>query len=194
MTEINLLPWRETMRHAVRKEFLLALAVIVFLGIFILAMVLNGIKTKIRHQERLNSELQQNIAVVNPKIGAIAAIKTELSHLSTKQDALEQLQLQGSVVAVLLEQMVYQIPSEMYLTRLDKKGSQFTLEGIAESNVHVYEFVQRIMGSKVMTKPDLSEVKAIDSHEQDKEYYFKITAQCLSLRDMNDVKQPNRIV
>ncbi len=179
MTEINLLPWRETLRNAAKKEFLIILVVALGLVIFILALVLSRVKTKMQHQQALNIDLQQNSAILEPKMGAIAAIKVELNNLSAQQDVLEKLQLERRVTVRLLEQVVYQIPPGVYLTHFDKKGAQLTFEGIAESNARVSEFMQKIAEAQGIAEPHLVEIKAVDNKEESKGYYFKMMARCV---------------
>lgn len=192
MAEINLLPWRATLRNAVKKEFLIMVVVVLGLAIFILAMSLSMVKTKVQQQQALNTELKQNMAILEPKLVAIAAIKIELNNLSTKRDALEQLQLQRSGVVHLLEQVVYQMPPGVYLTHFDKKGMQLIFEGVAESNSRVSEFMQKIEEAKWIAEPHLTEIKVVDGKEENRGYHFKMTARCLSLRA--NAKQPRKML
>ena len=179
MTEINLLPWRETVRNAAKKEFLIIFTLILGLAVFVLFMALNKIKTQLQRLQALNTDLQQKIAILEPKMSAIATIKIELNNLSAKRDVLEKLQLQRKTVVHLLEQVVYQIPAEVYLTRFDKKDVQLTFEGVAESNARVSEFMQKIAQSQWIAEQNLVEIKAVDNKQESKGYYFKMTARCV---------------
>ncbi len=176
MTEINLLPWRDALRNAIKIEFLIVMTIILALALSILIIGANIIKSKMQRQLKVNTALQANTRVLEAKFSAIKTIKIELNNLAAKQDALEKLQLERIRTVRLLEQVVYQTPPGVHLTRLDKKGLQLIFEGVAESNVRVSEFMRKIAQSKWITEPHLIEIKGADSS---KGYYFKITAQCL---------------
>lgn len=193
MTTINLLPWREDLRHAARKEFLILFAVVFILSVSIWTLGVNVIKAKVQRLQKVNATLQNDLDLLEPKMAAIALAQTELDHLVAKRDALEKLQLERRVTVRLLEQVVYQIPSGVYLTRFDRKGMQLTFEGVAESNVRVSEFMQKIGRSKWITEPHLAEIKAADGKEERRSYYFKITARISSLRadDRSEAIQEN---
>lgn len=179
MTEINLLPWRENLRNAIKREFLIVVTIILILAIFILIVGMSVIKSKMQLHSEINITLQKNMRLLETKISSAKTIKTELSNVATKQNALEKLQSERMVMVRLLEQVVYQIPSGVYLTRLDKKGVQLTFEGVAESNVRVSEFMQKIAQSKWIVEPHLMEIKVAGDKEDSKNYDFKITARCV---------------
>ncbi len=176
MTEINLLPWREALRNAIKREFLIVVTIILILVVFILIIGMSFIKSKMQLQSEINITLQKNMRLLEKKISPIKTIKTELSNVAAKQNALEELQSERMFMVRLLEQVVYQTPSGVYLTRLDKKGVQLTFEGVAESNVRVSEFMQKIAQSKWIVEPHLMEIKVAGDQEDSKSYYFKITA------------------
>jgi type IV pilus assembly protein PilN len=179
MTEINLLPWRDTLRDAIKKEFLIVMTIILVLAISILIIGDNVIKSKIQLQLKVNTVLKTDMNLLETKLSAIKTIKTELNNLTVKQDALKKLQVDRASTVRLLEQIAYQIPPGVYLTRFDRKGTLLSFEGVTESNVRVSEFMQKVTQSKWISEPDLTEVKAIDSKEEGKGYSFKITAQCV---------------
>jgi type IV pilus assembly protein PilN len=183
MAEINLLPWRENLRNTARKEFLIVFVTILGVVGVILLILFNMLNSKVRHQQARNTELQQNITILEPKMAEITAIKLELNNLNAKQIVLEKLQLQSSHIAPLLEQIAAQMPSELYLTRLDKKEQQLTFEGIAESNARVSELMQRIIEMPGMIEPHLEEMKSADSKKRGKEYIFKMTAQNVTAKN-----------
>lgn len=176
MTDINLLPWRDTLRKAIKREFLIVMTIILALIISILIIGVNVINSKMQRQLKFNAALQTDMEVLETKISAIKTIKIELNNLAAKQDALEKLQSERILIVRLLEEIVYQTPSGVHLTRLNKKGLQLTFEGVAESSVRISEFMQKIAQSKWIAEPHLIEIKVADGS---KGYYFKITALCL---------------
>lgn len=176
MTDINLLPWRDTLRNAIKGEFLIVMTIILVLAISVLIIGMNVIKSKMQRQLKINIALQADIELLEKNFSAVKTIKVELNNLAAKQDALEKLQSERILMVRLLEEVVYQTPSGVNLTRFNKKGMQLTFEGVAESNVRVSEFMRKMSQSKWITEPHLIEIKGADSS---KGYYFKITALCL---------------
>lgn len=171
MIDINLLPWREHLRKETTKEFLMLFAISVCLTIFILALVVNKIKIKIQHQQIINDNLQHHVDILSPKLSAVLKVKNEFNRLNQKIAVLEQLQFNRNRSLNLLNQMRYKVPPGMYLTRLEKKGSQLTLEGVSSSNALVSEFMQNLEKSKWIYNANLAEMRS----EESKGYYFKIT-------------------
>ncbi len=179
MTHINLLPWRDNLREAVKKECLILLAIVVGLAIGLLGVGFSRVNAKLRRQQEINLNIQKDTVVLESSIAEIQRIKAQENQLTAKRDAVEQLQLERVTVVRLLEQMAYQMPKGVYLTQFDKKGAQLTLIGYAKSNALVSELMQKIEQSHWMGVPQLIEIKAADNQEGHAGYYFKMTAHIL---------------
>ncbi len=179
MTEINLLPWRATLRNRAKKEFLIVFGMLVVLSIFIVTLNIHILQSKIQRLQSENAVLKNKVDLLESKIATVKTTRIKINDLAIKRAFLEQLQSERMVTVRLLEQVAYQTPPGVYLTRFDKKGLQLTFEGVAASNISVSEFMRKIGGAPWIAEPQLTEIKAIDSKEDGKGYLFKIRARCV---------------
>lgn len=183
MTEINLLPWRESLRLQMKKEWLILLSVVIVIAICILGTVCTVLKTRIAYIVSVNKALQHKTNLLSDNIAQINAIQLQRRDLAAKATVLQLFQLERSHIAPILEQIVVQMPMGMYLTRLDKKGGQLRLEGIAESTVSVSRLMHNLAQSPWLKEPRLLQIKTEESKGGSKTHRFEIV---LSERIPND--------
>ncbi len=176
MVQINLLPWREKLREESQKEFLVLLGIAAGIAIFFLGLVFIIVNGKINRVADVNTYLQAQTALLDVKIAQIQDIKSKRADLIARRKVLQQLQIQRVSIVHLLEQVVYKVPDGIYLTKLDKKGAQLTVSGVAESNTRVSEFMQSIEASRWISNPRLTQIKADDTQGSDSKIRnFEIT-------------------
>lgn len=161
MIRINLLPHRE----AKRKQKKAAFAALMALGGILGAAVVLGVggynATRIGIQNERNAVLSTANAELDKKIVAIATLKQEIEGLKARQQAVEDLQGDRNQPVYLLDELVKQTPSGVYLKSVKQEGQRVTLSGYAQSQERVAELLRNLAGnSPWLEKPDLTEVKA----------------------------------
>ena len=161
MIRINLLPHRE----AKRKQKKAAFAALMALGGIAGAAVVLGVgaynATRIGIQSERNLVLSTANAELDKKIVAIATLKQEIEALKARQQAVEDLQGDRNQPVYLLDELVKQTPSGVYLRSVKQEGQRVTLSGFAQSQERVAELLRNLAGSSPwLEKPDLTEVKA----------------------------------
>lgn len=161
MIRINLLPHRE----AKRKQKKAAFAALMALGGILGAAVVLGVggynATRIGIQNERNAVLSTANAELDKKIVAIATLKQEIEGLKARQQAVEDLQGDRNQPVYLLDELVKQTPSGVYLKSFKQEGQRVTLSGYAQSQERVAELLRNLAGnSPWLEKPDLTEVKA----------------------------------
>ena len=161
MIRINLLPHRE----AKRKQKKAAFAALMALGGIAGAAVVLGVgaynATRIGIQSERNLVLSTANAELDKKIVAIATLKQEIEALKARQQAVEDLQGDRNQPVYLLDELVKQTPSGVYLRSVKQEGQRVTLGGFAQSQERVAELLRNLAGnSPWLEKPDLTEVKA----------------------------------
>ncbi|HEU5435928.1 MAG TPA: PilN domain-containing protein [Telluria sp.] len=161
MIRINLLPHRE----AKRKQKKAAFAALMALGGIVGALVVLGVggynATQIAIQEEKNALLTNANAELDKKIVAIATLKQEIEALKARQQAVEDLQGDRNQPVYLLDELVKQTPSGVYLKSFKQDGQRVTLAGYAQSQERVAELLRNLASnSPWLEKPDLTEVKA----------------------------------
>jgi type IV pilus assembly protein PilN len=176
MAQINLLPWRQKIREEAQKEFLILLASVVGIALFIIGLIFIMVNGKISREQAVNVFLKDQTTVLDGKISQIQDIKAQRADLIAKRKVLQQLQVQRVAVVHLLEQAVYKIPDGVSLTKFEKQGSKLTIQGVAESNTRVSELMQNIEQSRWITNPQLTQIKAEENQQTDSKIRsFEIT-------------------
>ncbi|MBC3930905.1 PilN domain-containing protein [Undibacterium curvum] len=159
MIKINLLPHREEKRKQLIKDFysLLLLSAIVGALITVVVGAINARQIGIQN-DRVNFIKKEN-AVLDDKIKEIANLKQEIDSLKARQQAVEDLQGDRNQPVFLLQELVKHTPEGVYLRALKQDGQRVTVNGYAQSQERVAEFI-RNLGSKSewMYKPDLIDI------------------------------------
>ena len=161
MIRINLLPHREEKRKLRKAQFfaLLTLGGIVGVGVVLLVGAYNARAISIQNER--NQVLKQAIVVLDKKIEEISSLKQEIEALKARQQAVEDLQGDRNQPVYLMDELVKQTPDGVYLKAFKQDGQKVTVNGYAQSQERVSEFLRNLAGaSPWLEKPDLIEVHA----------------------------------
>ena len=162
MIRINLLPHREAKRKQKKAAFVALMALGGVLGAAVVLMVGGYNASRISIQNERNLVLTNANAELDKKIAAIATLKQEIEALKARQQAVEDLQGDRNQPVYLLDELVKQTPSGVYLKQFKQEGQRVTLNGYAQSQERVAELLRNLAGaSQWLERPDLTEVKAV---------------------------------
>ena len=162
MARINLLPWRAERREQRRREFFMqlgaaALVAIVLVGIWYLFM-----DARISGQNDRNEYLSGEIKQLDAKITEIKDLQKTKSQLLARKQIIEQLQENRAQMVHLFDELVKTIPDGARLTSLKQNNQTLTLDGVAQSNATVAEYMRRIEASQWLGSTDL--IKTENKH------------------------------
>ena len=161
MIRINLLPHREAKRKQKKSAFVALMALGGILGGAVVLAVGGYNATRIGIQNERNGVLTAANAELDKKIVAIATLKQEIEALKARQQAVEDLQGDRNQPVYLLDELVKQTPSGVYLKGFKQEGQRVTLTGYAQSQERVAELLRNLASnSPWLEKPDLTEVKS----------------------------------
>jgi len=161
MIRINLLPHREAKRKQKKSAFVALMALGGILGGAVVLAVGGYNATRIGIQNERNGVLTAANAELDKKITAIATLKQEIEALKARQQAVEDLQGDRNQPVYLLDELVKQTPSGVYLKGFKQEGQRVTLTGYAQSQERVAELLRNLASnSPWLEKPDLTEVKS----------------------------------
>jgi type IV pilus assembly protein PilN len=161
MIRINLLPHREAKRKQKKSAFVALMALGGILGAAVVLAVGGYNATRIGIQNERNGVLTAANAELDKKIVAIATLKQEIEALKARQQAVEDLQGDRNQPVYLLDELVKQTPSGVYLKGFKQEGQRVTLTGYAQSQERVAELLRNLASnSPWLEKPDLTEVKS----------------------------------
>ena len=174
MAHVNLLPWRAERRKQREREFYMQLAAAFVAGLGVMLLWMFWMGQRIDNQTERNTYLQSEIKQVDVRIAKIKDLEKVREHLLARKQIIEQLQADRSQMVHLFDELVKTIPSKARLTGLKQNGQSMTLDGVAESNASVAEYMRNIESSPWMGHTDLS--KTENSHNATRmPYTFGLT-------------------
>lgn len=160
MARINLLPWREERRKQKQIEFfmVLGIAVVITLGVW------GGIhwyyEQRISYQETRNQFLEGQIVRLDQRIKEIQELERERARLLARMRAIEQLQTNRPLIVRLFDELVDNLPEGVSLTRVQQQGGNITINGVAQSNARVSNFMRNLEASPWLSDPTLDIVQS----------------------------------
>jgi type IV pilus assembly protein PilN len=160
MARINLLPWREERRKLRNREAQTLFAATAIAAVLSVLLVVFQYNRVIDGQLSRNRLLEQEIAAVDRKIKEVEDFEKERTRLLSRKQIIEQLQSSRSIMVHLFDELVRTLPEGVRLNSIKQAGDQLTLEGVAESNARVSEYMRKLEVSEWMGNPDLQIVEA----------------------------------
>ncbi|MCU6432203.1 PilN domain-containing protein [Undibacterium sp. Jales W-56] len=161
MIKINLLPHREAKRKQLKNNFYTLLLLSGMIAVIIIIAVGTFFSMRISQQSDRNNFIKAENAKLDEKIKEVASLKQEIDGLKARQQAVEDLQGDRNQPVFMLDELVKLTPEGVFLKGLKQDGQRIVLNGYAQSNQRVSEFL-RNLGNKSawMIKPDLIEIKS----------------------------------
>jgi type IV pilus assembly protein PilN len=157
---INLLPHRAEKRRARQIQFIALCVISVLLGALLVGFVQVAISTQIAYQERRNTYLKQETAILDKQIEEIKKLREQTQALLARKNVVESLQSTRSDVVHLLDQMLRILPEGVYLKSLKQTGNRINLIGYAQSNARVSTLMRAVEDSPWLDTPSLVEIHA----------------------------------
>ena len=169
MAHVNLLPWRAERRKQREREFYMQLAAAFVAALGVLLLWVFWMNQRIDNQNDRNNYLQTEIKQLDVRIAKIKDLETVRTHLLARKQIIEQLQADRSQMVHLFDELVKTIPSSARLTGLKQSGQSMSLDGVAQSNASVAEYMRNIEASPWMGHADLR--KTENSHDSSRMPY-----------------------
>lgn len=162
MIRLNLLPHREQKRQKARHDFYIKSALSALSGVIIVVVASILVDMRIAHQRDVNNIIASENNKLDGQIHAVATLTQEISALTARQKAVENLQSDRNQSVYLMEALAHHVPDGMYLYEIIQEEKNITLHGYAQTNEHVSEFMRNIDAhAQWISSPQLQEIKAI---------------------------------
>ncbi|EIM01009.1 fimbrial assembly protein [Rhodanobacter thiooxydans] len=155
MAHVNLLPWRAARRKQREREFYMQLGAAFVVGLGVLLLWVFWMDQRIDNQNDRNTYLQTEIKQLDVRIAKIKDLEKVREHLLARKQIIEQLQADRSQMVHLFDELVKTIPTSARLSGLKQGGQAMSLDGVAQSNASVAEYMRNIEGSPWMGHADL---------------------------------------
>jgi len=161
MMRINLLPHRAEKRHARQVQFIALSVISVVLGGVLVGFVQVAISAQIAYQERRNTYLKQETAILDKQIEEIKKLREQTQSLLARKNVVESLQSTRSDVVHLLDQMLRILPDGVYLKTLKQSGTKISVIGYSQSNARISTLMRAVEDSPWLDSPSLVEIHAV---------------------------------
>lgn len=155
MAHVNLLPWRAERRKLREREFYMQLVAAFIVALGVLLLWIFWMDQRIDNQNERNTYLQTEIKQLDVRIAKIKDLEKVREHLLARKQIIEQLQADRSQMVHLFDELVKTIPSSARLSGLKQNGQSMSLDGVAQSNASVAEYMRNVESSPWMGHTDL---------------------------------------
>ncbi|MDN3921129.1 PilN domain-containing protein [Roseateles violae] len=175
MILINLLPYREEKRRRRKAAFIAGMGIAAAIGAALVVAIYALLQYLTAEQQRRNQYLGTEIAALEIQIKDIANLRAEIESLKSRQRAVEDLQTDRNTPVHLLKELVRHVPEGIYLTSIRQADKVVTVNGIAQTNERVSEFLRNTSrNSEWLEKPELVEIKAanLSTNSRDQKRLF----------------------
>lgn len=175
MTEINLLPWRESKREQEKKRFTTYLAFMLAISVLIVFFVNYAVTSMIEDQTALNNRLETEIAEYKKQIVEIKELKNLRKGLIARMEIIQNLQATRILTVRLFDELITILPDGVYVTRMERVRDKITISGYTESNSNISRLMKHIELSQWIQLPELTEIKKNKEGREDSPSEFKLS-------------------
>ncbi|MGO4701040.1 PilN domain-containing protein [Dyella sp. 2RAB6] len=155
MARINLLPWRAERRKQREREFFMQLGAAIVAAILFILVWMTWMDQRIGNQNERNDYLQGEIKQLDERIAKIKDLEKVRERLLARKQIIEQLQANRSQMVHLFDELVKTIPASARLSGLKQNAESMALDGVAQSNASVAEYMRNLEASPWMGHADL---------------------------------------
>lgn len=160
MANINLLPWREELRQARRKEFLQLMGGVLVLASVVVLAWNQWVRGSIEWQTARNELLTRDIAVLDQQIKEISELKQRRTQMLERVAAIQGLQGNRGDIVRVLDQFVRATPAGVFFVAFSRHADAFQLIGFAESNNRISTLMRQLDAADKFQEPTLTKVEA----------------------------------
>lgn len=167
MTEINLLPWRETKRELEKKQFSIYLLVGFIFSMVVVFLMYSYTMSLVHEQTERNQRLKKEISDLNMQIKEISVLKKLRQALIARMNIVQDLQATRILTVRLFDEIINIIPNGVYFYRIERVSNKVTLKGYSESNTTISRLMRNIQASDWIQNPELTEIKKTEETKKD---------------------------
>ena len=147
MAKINLLPWRDELREQRKKQFIAMCVGVAILGLVAVMLAWLYFDHKLNDQEQANQLITSTNQTLDSQLKTLDGMQERRNAIIERMKLIEGLESQRPVTVHLIDELVRVVPSSMYITKFNRTGDKFTIEGRAESPNTVAELLRGMEAS-----------------------------------------------
>ena len=165
MAQINLLPWRETLREERKRKFLvLIVMVLVASGGMVLAAD-RYMRGAIEGQIARNEFLLAEIRVVDEQVAEISQLQQQKTEIQERMTVIQNLQGSRPVIVRVFDELVKTLPDGVYFESVERNGETMDIVGVAETYSQLTTLMRKLDGSDWFAAPNLRIISATEDEE-----------------------------
>ncbi len=166
MAHINLLPWREELRKQKQKEFISTSTISAILAGMLVLVAHLYVNGKIEHQKSRNNYIQTEIDILNKRIGRIQELESMKQGLLARMNVIQDLQSSRPESVHMMDELVRSLPDGVFLNLFKQRNKNLTMEGIAQSNARVSDYMRNIDTSEWFSDPHLDLIRTTENNRR----------------------------
>jgi type IV pilus assembly protein PilN len=166
MARINLLPWREARRNERKRRFGIAAFLAAVLSGLVVAGVHMTFENMIANQAARNAYLKNQLKFIDALIDRRRKLDEKKKEILSRFSIIQELQQNRYLAVAILDGLAMLTPKGMTLTRLRQSGRELLIEGHAESNALVSEFMRNLNSFQYFDSPRLTKLKSHETEDK----------------------------
>lgn len=159
MARINLLPWRAERRKQREREFYMQLGAAAAVALLLVIGWSMWMGMRIDNQNDRNAYLQSQISQLKAENQQIKNLDKVRDRLLARKKIIEDLQANRSQMVHLFDELVRRTPATVRLDSMSQKGEELTLDGVAQSNAAVADYMRSLEASPWLGAADLKKTE-----------------------------------
>ena len=187
MMQINLLPWRERRRDAIKRTFIRQIVLAVTIAAIAVYASSEFLARQLAQQELINRVLEQQIVDLDARVTQVASLREQQAAVRGRMRLIADLQRDRATVVRVLDQFVKSLPNEVYFLSLERADGVILIEGVSDSYAGVTELMRRLESSKEFRYADLNDIAAqvSEAAEDPSQFVFNLSVELAKAMEGN---------
>ena len=124
------------------------------------------VDSKVENQLSRNRYIERELAQLDQQIKEISELEKRRADLVSRMNVIQDLQNNRPYIVYMFDQLVRTLPDGVYYTSIERRGTVFTIAGIADSNNRISALMRNLNESDWFKDPDLRTVEAASDGSQ----------------------------
>ena len=187
MMQINLLPWRERRRDAIKRTFIRQIVLAVTIAAIAVYASSEFLARQLAQQELINRVLEQQIVDLDARVTQVGSLREQQAAVRGRMRLIADLQRDRATVVRVLDQFVKSLPNEVYFLSLERADGVILIEGVSDSYAGVTELMRRLESSKEFRYADLNDIAAqvSEAAEDPSQFVFNLSVELAKAMEGN---------
>ena len=187
MMQINLLPWRERRRDAIKRTFIRQILLAVTIAAIAVYASSEFLARQLAQQELINRVLEQQIVDLDARVTEVGSLREQQAAVRGRMRLIADLQRDRATVVRVLDQFVKSLPNEVYFLSLERADGVILVEGVSDSYAGVTELMRRLESSEEFRYADLNDIAAqvSEAAEDPSQFVFNLSIELATAMEGN---------